>query len=338
MNVKKIKNLALCGGGFFGYASVGVLRALEDYKEYLDIKKIIGASVGSMVGALYAVGYNPEELTKIIFEMDFDKLIKDTRFTYINLYDKYGLHDAKLLEDEIERLIQEKTHIKGCTFSQVKIDLTIIATNLNYQRPQLFNKENTPDMVISKAVRMSIGYPMYMTPVQYNGDLFSDGGLYINYPIILFDNVLDETIGVTFVSHNEDCTGKLKTRVEIKSIYDCIESTAMSMARATYTSQITQGHLERSIVVHINENISPMQFNLNMDQKHYLYNCGVKAVNEQFHKILKISPKENIETHEFTINGSVSTENKSENELENAMDQILYSVAEIEKTLEDIEF
>ena len=33
---KKIKNLALCGGGFFGYAEIGALKELEDnYLEYL---------------------------------------------------------------------------------------------------------------------------------------------------------------------------------------------------------------------------------------------------------------------------------------------------------------
>lgn len=63
---KKIKNLSLGGGGFYGYAEVGALKELEKYGKYLDIKNIKGVSVGSMVAALYAIGYTPDEMSEIL--------------------------------------------------------------------------------------------------------------------------------------------------------------------------------------------------------------------------------------------------------------------------------
>lgn len=282
---KKIKNLSLCGGGFYGYAEIGALKELEKYKQYFDLENISGVSVGSIVAALYAVGYTIDEMTKIVFEMNFDDLIQDNYFTYYKLWEKFGMYDAVKLEQEIERLIAEKTHIKLCTFSQIKINLTIISTNLNCQRAIYFNKINTPDMIISKAVRMSIGYPLVMTPVLFNGDLYGDGGEFINYPITMFKN-LDETIGITFANNNENNDGTLKNRIQINTLYEYIISIGMTMSRSAYIAQITSEYLARSIVINITQNINSMQFNLTEDQKKFLFECGIKSVQEQINKII----------------------------------------------------
>lgn len=283
--IKKIKYLTLAGGGFYGYAHVGALKELEKYKEYLEINDIRGVSVGAIVAALYVVGYTPDELTEILFNMDFDKLIRDNKFPYFKLLEKYGLYEAKKLEEEIERLISTKTNIKLCTFSQIKINLTIFSTNLNYQCPRAFNRENTPRMPLSKAVRLSIGYPIIMAPVLFEGDFYGDGGEFMNYPITTIDN-LDETLGITFAAHNENLNGTLKHRIEINDISDYAKSLGVTMSRAAYVSQFTDKYWKRTIIIHITDDINSMQFNLTRDQKEFIYQCGVKAVQEQGPEII----------------------------------------------------
>ncbi|XWV25893.1 putative patatin-like phospholipase [Tupanvirus soda lake] len=303
---KKIENLGLAGGGFFGIGQVAVLKELEKHKEYFDIKRIRGVSVGSMIAALYAVGYTGDELTKILFEIDFDKLIKDTYFAYFKLYEKYGMYEANRLEEEIEKYIRIKTNIKLCTFCQIDKDLTIISTNLNYQCPRFFNRENTPDMPISKAVRMSIGYPLIMTPVLYEGDLYGDGGEFLNYPITTFDD-MDKTLGITFAAHNENTNGTLKNRIPINDVYDYIKSIGTTLSRATYVSQITEKYLKRSIVIHITENINSMQFNLTNEQKKIIYECGTKAAQEQIGRILGFDGyEESVNSNSINIQPSMS--------------------------------
>lgn len=284
-NIKIIKNISLSGGGYYGYAMVGALKELDNYKEYFDVKNIKSVSVGSMIAALYAVGYTADELTKILFDMDIDKLIKDTGFAYFKLWTRFGMYEATKLEDEIEKLIRNKTNIKLCTFSQIDKNLTIIATNLNYQCPRFFNKEQTPELPISKAVRLSIGYPLVMTPVLFEGDLYGDGGEFMNYPITTFDD-LDETLGITFAAYNENNNGTLKTRIPINDLYDYIRSVGLTLSRAAYVSQITEKYLKRSIIVNISEDISSMQFSLTPQQKTFLYEAGIMAVKEQLVTIL----------------------------------------------------
>lgn len=285
--IKKIKYLTLAGGGFYGYAHVGALKELEKYREYFEIDDIRGVSVGSIVAVLYAVGYTPDELTQILFDMDFDKLIRDNKFPYFKLLEKYGLYEAKKLEEEIERLIRVKTNIRYCTFSQIKINLTIFSTNLNYQCPRAFNRDNTPLMALSKAVRLSIGYPIIMVPVLFEGDFYGDGGEFMNYPITTVKN-LDETIGITFAAHNEHRNGTLKNRIEINDISDYAKSLGVTMSRAAYVSQVTDEYWKRTIVIHITNNINSMQFNLTKEQKEFIYQCGVNAVREQAPEILGI--------------------------------------------------
>lgn len=286
----KIKNISFAGGGFYGYGEVGALKEMEKYSEYFDLQNIKGVSVGSIIAALYSINYSIDELSEIIFKLDIDSLIRDNYVAYYNLYEKFGMYEAKKLELEIERLICVKTNIKNCTFCQIEKNLTIISTNLNYQCPVFFNKENTPEMPISKAVRMSISYPLIMAPVLYKGDLYGDGGEFINYPINTFSN-LEETIGITFASHNEDRRGMLKNRVEINNLFQFLASTVITISRSAYVSQITEKYLKRSIIVHITEKIDSMQFNLTMVQKKFIYDCGVKAVQDQLHEILGIEKR-----------------------------------------------
>lgn len=284
--MKKIKTLCLCGGGIYGYAEIGAISELEKYKENIDFDNIIGVSVGSIIGTLYAVGYTSQELDNIIYQMNFDKLIKGTSiFSYVKLFEKYGLYDAIDLENEIEKLIRQKTNIKNCTFVQIPKNLQIVATNLNHQKPYIFNRENTPDMVISKAVRMSIAYPGIISPILYQGDYYGDGGITLNYPITIAPN-LDETVGLLFISINENDNGTLKNKTQINNIYEFAASIANTLARSAYILQLKKEYLEHSIIIRIEKNYSSMNTILTMEEKDYIYNCGVNAVKEQIKKII----------------------------------------------------
>lgn len=283
-----ITNLALAGGGIYGICLVGAIKQMEaDYSKYIQIKNICGVSVGSLIAALYAVGYTADELIDILMEINFETLIKDRYFTYYRLYEKFGMYDANKFEAEVELLIQKKTNIKMCTFCQIDKNLMIVATNLNYQCPRIFSRDTTPDVPISKVVRMSISYPLIISPVLFEGDLYGDGGESINYPISVFKN-LDKTIGITFASCNENDDGTLKNKVAITNIYDYFRSVAYTLARSAYVSQLTTEYMNRTVVIHIEKNVDTMELNLPMDTKKTLLENGKNAIKDQIKQILGI--------------------------------------------------
>lgn len=67
--------LVLSGGGAKGAATVGVLKFMEQYD--LPIDMVVGTSIGGLVGAIYALGYDASYLEDLFKEMDWSVALSD---------------------------------------------------------------------------------------------------------------------------------------------------------------------------------------------------------------------------------------------------------------------
>jgi NTE family protein len=67
--------LVLSGGGARGFAHIGVLKVLEENNVPIDY--IVGTSMGSIIGGLYAIGLNPEEIELGVRGIAWDKVFSD---------------------------------------------------------------------------------------------------------------------------------------------------------------------------------------------------------------------------------------------------------------------
>ena len=56
--------LVLSGGGAKGLTHIGIIRALEENN--IPIDYITGTSMGAIIGSLYAMGYSPDDMEKLI--------------------------------------------------------------------------------------------------------------------------------------------------------------------------------------------------------------------------------------------------------------------------------
>ena len=68
--------LALSGGGARGIAHIGLLRRLEE--EGIEPYMISGASMGGLIGGLYALGYDSYEIETFFESYDFNNLFSNT--------------------------------------------------------------------------------------------------------------------------------------------------------------------------------------------------------------------------------------------------------------------
>lgn len=93
--------LALSGGGAKGAAHIGVLEALQDNNIKVDY--ISGTSSGSIIAGLYAAGYTPNEILRII--------VKHTKNTSLLDYDKSA--PFKLIKILFSKKINLSGFIKG---------------------------------------------------------------------------------------------------------------------------------------------------------------------------------------------------------------------------------
>ncbi|MGA3084194.1 MAG: patatin-like phospholipase family protein [Thermodesulfobacteriota bacterium] len=157
--------LVLGGGAARGFAHVGVIRVLE--QEKIPIHMIVGTSVGSLIGALYASDPNSFNLEWLSFSIE-----KDDIFDYSVIYSKMG----PVQGERLEKFIQTKVRAK--TLEQMKIPFYAVATDLNEGNTWVFEKGS-----VAKAVRASCSIPGIFQPLELGGKMYVDGGVTDNLPV-----------------------------------------------------------------------------------------------------------------------------------------------------------
>ena len=199
---KNKKNLVLCGGGIKGICHIGCLRALEELGVLKNIETIAGTSIGAFIGSLIILGWKSNEIYNFLLKFKFDKMIKINLF---NLTSKLGLDDGANIEYVIKRMIKFKKYNENITLEELykltKIKLIITGSNLNKCEAEYFSYENNPKMPLYLAIRISMSVPYYLQPIKYNNITYVDGGCLDNFPIDLFENNLEETIGILFLDN-----------------------------------------------------------------------------------------------------------------------------------------
>ncbi|MFJ1268101.1 patatin-like phospholipase family protein [Legionella lytica] len=75
VQAEKHRGLVCSGGGAKGIAYMGMLKALQERGYLEQLTHVSGASAGAMTASLIAVGMNPEDMTKLVNELDIKKLL-----------------------------------------------------------------------------------------------------------------------------------------------------------------------------------------------------------------------------------------------------------------------
>lgn len=206
--------IALSGGGIRGIAHAGVLKALEESGLAIDI--IGGTSSGSLIAALYAMGYTPyyiyvlfKRYAEEIIAIETKPIISGIKgFLFNKKIEMTGLKSGKSLEKAYNELALKKG-IR--TIKDIQMPLVIPAVDMytskeyiftskvpqNIEEVTIYNKNysNTKllqtseeskyitDISVGKSVRASSSFPVIFSPCQYNNHLFLDGGILNNTPV-----------------------------------------------------------------------------------------------------------------------------------------------------------
>lgn len=155
----------LGGGAGRGFAHIGVIRVLEQEKIPIDL--IVGTSVGSLIGALYADHANSLELEWAAFLLDRGDI-----FDYSLLSASMGPVVGHKLEAFVAR------NVGATTIEQLKIPFAAVATDLNRGTRVVLDRGP-----VARAVRASCAIPGVFQPVSHQGRLLVDGGVVDNMPI-----------------------------------------------------------------------------------------------------------------------------------------------------------
>ena len=77
--------VVLSGGSALGLAHVGARQVIE--RAGIPIDMILGTSMGSIIGGLYAAGYSPDQLDEIVTKLDWRTVFSERRDSPGDRYD-----------------------------------------------------------------------------------------------------------------------------------------------------------------------------------------------------------------------------------------------------------
>lgn len=181
--------LVLGGGAARGFAHIGVIKVLEAQGIVPDM--VVGTSVGSVVGALYAGGYSGFELQKIAFQME-ESSVSD--FALLSR----GFIKGEQLQAFINKALQNRP------IENLSKSYTAVATDLQSGEMTLFRRGNT-----GMAVRASSSVPGVFQPVSIAGREYVDGGLTSPVPAKVARNLGADIVIAVDISKKPD-SGKIE--------------------------------------------------------------------------------------------------------------------------------
>ncbi len=209
------KAIALGGGGARALAHVGVLKILEQNNITFDY--VAGTSMGSIIGALYAVGQDADRIEKTLknyfFNIMFSKLnmqkMQDESQTAsarslirkAREFVKYGSQEGgssflshSMLEEMINSIIPD------IDISETKIPFACVATDITNGKEKVFTNGSLRRIVLASA-----SIPGVFPPVNIDNIWYTDGAHVNVTPVSVAKN-----FGAEFVIAS-DVKSKLKT-------------------------------------------------------------------------------------------------------------------------------
>ena len=296
--MRKKVGVVLSGGGAKGMAHIGVLKVLE--KAGIPVDIITGTSMGSIVGGLYAIGYNANSLDSIVRMQDWSYVITDKenmrnqsiddrkkQNTYVFTTgmtigkrdaNAGGLIKGKNLAELFQRLCTGYTD--SLDFSKdLRIPFACVATNIIDNSEVDFHSGRLP-----QAMRASMSIPAAFSPVRLGDMVLVDGGLKNNYPAdIAREMGADIIIGVTVQSDPKvaddlegtmsilnqiidvNCKNKVEENLEITDLHLQVDTKGYGTASFSTTAIDTLIHRGEEIAMRHWDDIMALKQRIGID-------------------------------------------------------------------------
>ena len=188
--------VVLSGGGAKGVAHIGALRVLEEAGIPIDC--IVGTSMGSIIGGLYAIGYDSRRLDSLVRAQDWEFLLSDKVYRYDLPFTEKEYDDRYLLSvpfgrrgasqrqvgfvsgHNVYNLFTDLTvgYHDSLDFTELPIPFACVAADMVSRKEVVMTQGN-----LVRAMRASMAIPGAFTPVRVDSMVLVDGGVLNNFPV-----------------------------------------------------------------------------------------------------------------------------------------------------------
>jgi len=193
---RKKVGLVLSGGGAKGMAHIGALKVIEELG--IPIDYVVGTSMGSIIGGLYAIGYTPEQMDSMVRKQDWTFLLSDKiprremnmmeresdeKYVISVPFSKKSIKEVAggvIKGQNIANLFSELTlgYHDSIDFNKLPIPYACVSEDITKGKEYVFHNG-----VLATAMRASMAIPGVFTPVRLDSMVLVDGGVTNNYPV-----------------------------------------------------------------------------------------------------------------------------------------------------------
>jgi len=164
--------LVLGGGAVRGAAHIGVLKTFE--RHGISVDRIVGTSMGGVIGGLYAAGIRPTDME--------DFIRKTPKFRLLDLgIRKRGLIAGNSLHAAMRELLHLQSN-RSVLIEELPIPFKAVAVDLMEGKQVIFDKGD-----LLTALRATTAFPGIFSPLMYEGMMLVDGGVLNNFPVDVLD-------------------------------------------------------------------------------------------------------------------------------------------------------
>jgi predicted acylesterase/phospholipase RssA len=239
------------------YSLIGTLKALEP--KLVDVKEISGASAGSILALMLALGMSVDEILEVSLSLDISKLVKVRIGSFFN---KFGFVDMEPIRDTLVTICGSDP-----TFEELDMKIYVSAYCLNSSSTEYFSRDTHPKMKVIDAVCMSIAVPLLFSCGKYQGRTYVDGGTQEQYPVTPF---LDKK------PHEITCV-KLKMEQTYQDDINNPRQFVESLIRSTLINRVEYKDSSNVIEVNVGDT-NIFDFSMSYEDKIRLYNMGYFTV------------------------------------------------------------
>jgi len=176
--------LALGSGSARGWSHIGVIRSLAEAG--IEVKYIAGTSIGSLVGAAFALN-KIDVLETFARQLDWKQIVSFMDVTF----PRSGLIDGEKITNFF------RGHVQEINIEDLPLPYCAVATDLTTGRELALNEGD-----LIEAIRASISVPGIFTPVKKNGSFLIDGGLVNPVPVSVVRNMGADYVIAVDLNHD----------------------------------------------------------------------------------------------------------------------------------------
>lgn len=243
--------LVLSGGGAKGSAHIGVLKVLE--QNNIPIDYVVGTSIGAYVAGMYALGYEVEEIEKIMLGLSWADGYSDSipreELSYANKQhrDRYnlgirlGYSDGEfkvphglLLGQSAYQILQLSTDSVRSfdSFDDLAIPYRAVASDIVTAKMVVIDKGN-----INQAMKASAAVPGIVAAVEIDGQILVDGGITNNMPIDVVKKMGADIVIAVDIGSPLAKQGELTSTVSVLNQLSTILTNNTSLAQKKLLSE-----------------------------------------------------------------------------------------------------